>query len=423
MPRTNVKVNSWVSDLRRQIKRKCVGWKVQEQSGKVRIFHTLEDGSRPSVTTDIEWRVSNSTAIQNEVVVLMKTMAEHSCGIKDAFARNKQVHGVVTGNGIQTGDIDWQAIADNFLATKTGHRVTTLRDTKARVEKALALFNKSPRPTDGHSLMKAYAKAYFAKCPAGGNGRKRGLGDIAAFLNYAVDKAGAPSRFMPLEGADRYVLIGTADNADDSLTPPVKPEQLAGLLDALQADEKSDLWLAVALVGCFGLRPAELAALSIEDGKLYVGSQVKRNARSMKKATTKRRVLALEVDGRGDGAKALAQYDSGLVKLPKAVRKAIESGEFKKVGDAFRQLLDRYPYWQSLVNNTDGLTPYSLRHGWAWRAHKGYERPLSVRDAAALLGHSPVTHHKHYGRWVDEQGLEEAVGALMNNKSKVEERI
>ena len=68
MPRTNAKANTWVSDLRRQIKREHgAGWKVQEQSGRARLFHTLEDGSRPSVTLNIEWIASNSTAIANEV--------------------------------------------------------------------------------------------------------------------------------------------------------------------------------------------------------------------------------------------------------------------------------------------------------------------------------------------------------------------
>lgn len=94
----------------------------------------------------------------------------------------------------------------------------------------------------------------------------------------------------------------------------------------------------------------------------------------------------------------------GLVKLPRAIRTAITSGKFKKDGDTFRQLLDRYPFWQSLVAATPDLTPYCLRHGWAWRAQKGYATPLWVRGAAALLGHTPNTHHRHYGRWTDEQG-------------------
>jgi integrase len=228
-------------------------------------------------------------------------------------------------------------------------------------------------------------------------------------LDYAIEKCGAPGRWKPLEGEDRDALIGTADDGDDKLTPPIKPEQLEALLDALVADEKPELWLAVALVGCFGLRPAELAALSVEDGRLKVASNVKRNRRSMKNQKPPRLAIALDLADRDDGARALRQLESGLVKLPRAICTAIDSGEFKKVGDAFRQLLDRYPFWQSLVSSTPDLTPYSLRHGWAWRAHKGYATPLSVRDAAALMGHTPSTHHRHYGRWTDEAGLLEAV--------------
>ena len=83
-------------------------------------------------------------------------------------------------------------------------------------------------------------------------------------------------------------MIGTSDGGESSLTPPVKPEQLAALLDALEADGRAELRLAVALVGCFGLRPAELAALSVEDGRLYVASNVKRNSRSMKNEIVKK---------------------------------------------------------------------------------------------------------------------------------------
>ena len=80
----------------------------------------------------------------------------------------------------------------------------------------------------------------------------------------------------------------------------------------------------------------------------------------------------------------------------------------KCVGDSFRQLFDRDPYWQQL-QGLHGLTSYSLRHGYAWRAHKCGDRQMAVRDAAALMGHDPSTHQKHYGRWVDEQGLDDAV--------------
>ncbi|KZR86524.1 hypothetical protein MITS9509_01528 [Synechococcus sp. MIT S9509] len=410
MPKTFTEQGTWDHDLRRQIKREHgTGWTLYPQSSGTKLTRRYEDGKKSSVMLEIEWAPSSATAITNAVGVLAARMNEHDISLREAHRRSQQVAGVVTGKGVVAGAIDWSAAADAFLETRSDRRGTTMADTSKRVRNAVSLFEASPRPTDGSSLMQAYARNFFDGCAPGGSGRKRHLGDVAAFLNYAIDKCGAPARWKPLEGEDRDVLIGTSDEADDNLTPPIKPEQLAALLDALIADEKHELWMAVALVGCFGLRPAELAALDVEDGELMVRSNVKRNKSSMKKQKPPRLVIALELDGRDDGARALAQYQLGQLKLPRAVRTAIDSGEFKKVGDAFRQLLDRYPYWQSLVATTPDLTPYSLRHGWAWRAHKGYATPLSVRDAAALLGHTPNTHHRHYGRWTDQQGLRDAV--------------
>ena len=418
MPKTFTKQGTWEHDLRRQIKREHgAGWSLYPQSKGTKLTRRYEDGKKSSVMLEIEWAAGSATAIANEVGVLAARMQEQDISLREAHQRSQQVAGVVTGQGVVAGAIDWRAAADAFLESRSDRRGTTMADTSKRVNNAVALLSSTPRPTDGKSLMQAYAGAHFDVCAPGGSGRKRHLGDVAAFLNYAIEKCGAPGRWKPLDGEDREVLIGTADNGDDKLTPPVKPDQLAALLDALVADEKPELWMAVALVGCFGLRPAELAALEIEDGQLKVRSNVKRNKSSMKNQKPPRLVIALELDGRTDGALALKQFESGLVKLPRAIRTAIDSGEFKKVGDAFRQLLDRYPFWQSLVTATPDLTPYSLRHGWAWRAHKGYATPLSVRDAAALLGHTPNTHHRHYGRWTDEQGLLDAVAKITRTRA------
>ena len=67
-------------------------------------------------------------------------------------------------------------------------------------------------------------------------------------------------------------------------------------------------------------------------------------------------------------------YHSGLVKLPASILKQIELVKKKKkyqdVGHEFGQLLKRYKPWKSLVAANPDITPYSLRHGYAWRAVK-----------------------------------------------------
>jgi len=102
--------------------------------------------------------------------------------------------------------------------------------------------------------------------------------------------------------------------------------------------------------------------LSIEDGDLKVGN-VKRNRKTAKNPKPPRLVEPLDLKGTpGEGKRVLQLFSSGLVKLPTSIRNA---KDFKACGHAFRQYLDRHPYWQSLVAATPGLIPYSLRHGYA----------------------------------------------------------
>jgi integrase len=344
-------------------------------------------------------------------------MLDREICLADAHKLSQAAEGS-TSREPEPGAVNWPDVAEAFVQTRADRRKATKKDLEHRVGLALATFQTRPCPRDGRSLMRAYAAQHFGSCPPGGTGRKRHLGDVASFLRFAVDRAGAEPRWRPLQGEELEELIGTSDHgAGEALTPPVKPDQLASLLDALEAEKRSELWLAVALVGLYGLRPAELAALRVDGDRLYVGGGVKRNLRTMRSnKKSERLVLPLDIPGRqGEGARALQLYASGLVQLPSPIRTAINSGEFKRVGNAFRKLLDARPQWSSLVASTPGLCPYSLRHGYAWRAHKAYARALSIRDVSALMGHNPATHHRHYGKWTDETGLIEAVAIACTN--------
>tara|TARA_B100000073_G_C23250370_1_gene378015 strand:- start:37 stop:267 length:231 start_codon:yes stop_codon:yes gene_type:complete len=60
------------------------------------------------------------------------------------------------------------------------------------------------------------------------------------------------------------------------------------------------------------------------------------------------------------------------------------------------------------VKANPGLSPYSLRHGYAYR---GALADIPLRQLAASMGHDERTHMKHYGQWADEAGLDAAFGA------------
>ncbi len=412
----------WFETLRLSIQQEHgKGWSIWEIGatkrnpiGRCRLTRMYEDGTRSSVVMPLEWKATNATAILATVSQLRTLMEERKLSLKDALKLNTEA----LGGGPQQGEVDfagWEAVKERFLKSLEGLRSSTKRDLITRVERTLEALKSRPCPRDGNTLMRRYAEKFFEGCPSGGVGRKRNLLDVARFLTYAVDECGAPTRFYPPSKAKINELIGSAETtAAERLTPPIKPEDLAALLDQLEADGEHELRLAVGLVGLYGLRPAELAVLTVKDGKGRVG-QVKRNTSSMgAKAKPHRLVMAIDVAGReGEGDRMLQLYASGLVKLPKSLRNQIamveEKGRFQDVGAEFAQKLERYRPWQSLVARTPGLTPYSLRHGYAWRAHCCSDNPLHPRIAAAYMGHNVATHLKHYGSWTDEAALEAAM--------------
>lgn len=402
---------TWDQTLRTQLKQEQGrGWSVSEQAKRIKLTRRDADGRRSSVMLELPWGATPVRTVLAAVAVLRERMESRGLTL---HAANE-----LTARATDPAALDWAVVAKGFRASLKGRRGTTMSDLDTRIRRTLEALASKPAPRDGRELFEAYERMHLSTLEPGSEGRRRNLQDVARFLNYAVDQCGAPVTWRPPAAEQRRALVGAGDGRDAKLTPPIKPEQLESLLDALEADGRHDLRLAVGLVGLYGLRPAELATLRLEGDRLLVG-QVKRNAKDMLKSkqaqarSKERRVLPLDLPSHpGLGAQLAAQWGSSLVKLPPQIATAAAAGDLKLVGDAFRQYLNRYRPWRDLVATTPGLTPYSLRHGFAWRAHKGYARSLSVRDTAALMGHSTDTHNRYYGSWVDEEGLLEAVAAL-----------
>ena len=200
------------------------------------------------------------------------------------------------------------------------------------------------------------------------------------------------------------------------MTPPLLPNDLGNLLDALRDADRTSLMLLVGIIAIYGLRPHEVAQMIWEDGHLKIRPGGKRNKATRGKKQKNRLVLPFDVPGReGEGERLVMLWRTGTIRFPQAVLNRINEVEekgFKPVGDEIRQQLERFPFWQGLQAANPGLIPYSCRHGAAYRMHKSYDRPLSIRDAAALLGHSPAEHHASYGMWTDEAGLIDSVARI-----------
>ena len=376
MPQT-----TWIDDVRGVLKREHgKGWGVQEQSGKIKLVRRVPgQSSKQAITTQLPWRASSQTKLLSLVVELRSRMEDLGLSMAEAYKLLVVVPEAVPGQ------LDWEEVAKRYEQHRlsSGCKQSTYdRDERYKITNALKLLGRPRRaPKDGRALLNAYALEHLANLAAGGSGRKRHLSDIARLLTFAVRRCGADQQWLPPDKEDMDLMLGVRE-APNTDTVAIKPEQLQALLESL--DDNPELRLAVALVGLYGLRPSELMVLKVDDGDLKAG-WVKRNRQMTKNPKEPRLLLPLDLkEMPGEGMRCFQLYASGLVKLPTSITNA---KDFKSCGAAFRQYLDRHPFWQSLQAEIKGLVPYSLRHGYAWRGAKYYVRSVPVRDLAHLMGH------------------------------------
>jgi len=400
----------WLQTLRLSIKNEHgVGWRIEKtKSDFFKLIHEPPGEPKCSVTLPLPFRSDQNTKVLTSIQArreLMEmnpdrplTLAQaHEC-LKEAPSDNP-------------GELNWDLVAERFAEHRIkvdGIKQSNYDENEAyRVRRILSLLQQPRRaPRDAITLMEAYEKQFLSNLAPGSKGRARNLLTVDQFLRFAVKKCSArPRQWLPPETEERSELVGMVpsdETVDERGKVPVRPEQLGALLRSLETDHP-ELWLAVALVGLLGLRPSELKVLSFnEDNQLIIG-RVKNNRATAKARsrgeTSKFTRHAVPLDLKelpGEGARAIALLRSGLTKLPKGIRNA---KTLKDAGAAFRQYLDRLPLWASMVEATPGLTPYGLRHGYAWRGSRYYDNEIPVRDLAVMMGHDPATHSKHYGVW------------------------
>ena len=403
----------WEQRLRQSLKDEHgMGWSIKDRRGKVQLIRRL-CGYEQSVVLDIAWSPANRTEILKAISGIRARLNESpELSVReasDAYRASEQT----LIEGIQPGRASgWSVVRDGFLKSQSRLRDNTKRDLQRIVDRTVVVLEQSkPTPRTGLAVMQAFAVRFFDSMPPGGVGRKRNLDGASRFLKFAVERHGVARRYLPPAPERIRELVGSSTTTtQQKLTVPIKEEQFTQLLDDALAAKREDLWLAIGLVGYLGLRPSELATLRVDDhGKAYVGA-IKRNANTMGKVIPPRRVQPLEIEGRhGEGQRLLMLFQSGTVKLPKAIRTQIElvekKNKFQDVGATFKQFLDRFDGWQKLQQQHPGLTPYSLRHGFAWRA-SSCDGQIKVRNVAALMGHTKAVHDRHYGAWTDERDIE-----------------
>ena len=139
--------------------------------------------------------------------------------------------------------------------------------------------------------------------------RGRYLDGWCEILNYGIKRHSMnQKRWTPPDEQILKELKGKSTKTTKSkLNPYINEIDLERLLNDLQ-DNDPQMYLAVGLIGIFGLRSSEIAVLEVEDGKLYVG-HIKNNEKTSEQNREARRVFPMDIVGRqGEGNKLINIY-------------------------------------------------------------------------------------------------------------------
>ena len=448
---TSATSTSWEKELRKNI---CTnfgrGIRVNgENSGRTKILYVYNEGlgsanKRTSQTLPIEWKKTSGIEILKAIEFIKPLVVEKNLTLKEATRRwkaqfigeaqkqpNKSWNDFLLIRPINKKDANYEkdlkeylnaaSKVDQFMQTKQGLTSKTEKDWARRISRFLEEMNNNPSPNTGVELIKKLSDKYLTEIEP--DERKRYINAWCEILKYGIERHSQnEKRWQPPNETYRKELIGKSNRTkQDKLTPYIEENDLHRLLDDLESRDSS-LFLAVGLISIFGLRLSELAVLRVLDGKLYVGN-IKNNINTKAKKED-RRVFPMDLFTRKNlGKKLIELYESKKIPLPKPVLNQIEmvkdKNRYGDVGQALRQLIERNKVWKEIIKTNPEITPYSLRHRYAHQCHKGSTIPISVKDAAAAMGHSVETHNSFYGSYTTELSLEKAFERHLENRIEV----
>ena len=448
---TSANSTSWEKELRKNI---CTnfgrGIRVNgENSGRTKLLYVYNEGlgsanKRTSQTLPIEWKKTSGIEILKAIEFIKPLVVEKNLTLKEATRRwkaqfigeatkqpNKSWNDFLLIRPLNKKDANYEkdlkaylnaaSKVDQFMQTKQGLTSKTEKDWARRISRFLEEMNNNPSPNTGVELIKKLSDKYLIDIEP--DERKRYINAWCEILKYGIERHSQnEKRWQPPSKDYRKELIGKSNRTkQDKLTPYIEEHDLLRLLDDLESRDPS-LFLAVGLISIFGLRLSELAVLRAVDGKLYVGN-IKNNINTKAKKED-RRVFPMDLLARKNlGKKLIELFESKKITLPIPVLNQIEmvkdKNKYGDVGQALRQLIERNKVWKEIIKTNPEITPYSLRHRYAHQCHKGSTIPISVKDAAAAMGHSVETHNSFYGSYTTELSLEKAFERHLKNRIEV----
>ena len=411
----------WVTNARNLIKSALgFGWSISswEKNNKVitKIVYRYPSGQRSSILVDIKWTANNNTKIINLVTDLSELMRERNVDLAKAYELISG--GKVSNNGKH--EINWQALTDEFLNEERGNRrETTKKDLRKRLDRTLQALSVKPTPRNAEQLFKNYANLFFDRSmPKGGVGRKRNMGDLRAFLNWAVlEKKYLGVEWLPLTSKQYAKYVGSVPKGRKKreARQPISTPHIEMLLEALKRENQHGLRAICVLSAVYGIRISEIAGMKIKDGIVEI-TTLKQNEKTMNEEPHTRIVQPLNLPNLPkEGEKIVANLESGKITFPDPIKRALAKSNddegYKLIGERFGKMINRFWFWKQLKEENPDYVPYGFRHSFAWRASMEVVPAIPFRVLAQLMGHDLQTHLQYYGSWSNDK----------ENKKRIEE--
>lgn len=159
---------------------------------------------------------------------------------------------------------------------------------------------------------------------------------------------------------------------------------------------------------CFGLRPAELKGLVLQQQGRTLAAVVAHEKKNSHGKVGARTVCAVPPAGWPADCHGLLErwQQHGI---PTTLTRLASPGQAMNI-----QLIRLQRQKGASGPLRHELTTYGLRHGFALRL--GVDLGLSIREAAELMGHSPGVHLQTYGRQLDRPKLLDKVAGLVRSR-------
>ena len=394
-------------------------WCITEQSGKVKITVRFSDKTKSYASIPIPWLPARSRDIE-DAVIKIANLVQGGRTLKEAvdaiYGTNKKIPIAVQAPSSELLKNCWEEYGRARVENKKFKQSTWDKDyipSFKRIEPVL------DQCVDVDTLLSFAGDNLEAGCRS----REIAVQTLARWLRWAVSKKYLDAgRWEPPAEKSKAIkeFIGEKIGPRKEGVPLYDDEilKIIAYIESIGTAASQRWAYVVKLIATFGLRPHEVQYLSVKEIRGVKNVYCSYQKRSGSGITDSRECFGLHPDW---------EKEWNLVEL-------IETQEipFPKftggVGESLRKYLLKKRTnpshlaknaWNEIVKKRkkkgEDVTPYSFRHGWAWRVHtdQRYCNKINTRVAASLMGHSHQTHLEYYGRWVPTGSIRSSLNELL----------